>query len=358
MDLYIFDMDGVLLKPVGYHRALQDTVRIVGEKMGFGDVILTDEQIARFEALGIANEWHSGALCLSVMTLNRQMNEKISALQLEPLFEVLASQSLSVTPRLRGEAAVSHLAREAGLPDADALNYIENSEQIDKSLTMQVFQSMILGDGLFEQTYQMPTLHKTESYLKRFDQRLLSVENAAKLLDWSADELNGSAIMTNRPSLGPDNFLGDPDAGFGLDLVGLVPVPLIGFGEATWLADRAGKPWVEVIKPNLDHAMAAILAAAGWEVEASLRLMTQPPEEWRFDNLAHLRGSQITVFEDTPAGVIAVQAAGDLLNRFGVDVTVRKVGIATAPAKVSGLEGVGAKVFGDINLALASLNHA
>ena len=358
MEIFIFDMDGVLLRPHGYHRALQNTVRQVGEKKGFGELTLTDEDIARFEALGIANEWHSAALCLSVLTLRSQQQKKIDGIPLEPLFETLAAQSLSVTPRKRGEVAVSHLAQKAGIPDSAALAWIEESEQIDKSPTMQVFQTMILGDVLYEQRYKRPATEKTDSYLKLFDQPLLSAENVARLLTWSQEPSNGSAIMTNRPSLGPDNFSGDPDGSFGKELVGVEPMPLIGFGEASWLADRAGRPWADVIKPNPEHALAAIFAASGWEVEESLDFTAHLPQTWDPAALEHLHGAQITVFEDTPAGMISVQSAGELLNQFELDVSVRKMGIASDPAKVRALEALGAEIYPDVNQALASLDHA
>jgi len=42
MDILLFDMDGVLLKPLGYHRALKETVRLAGISSGYGEVLLAD----------------------------------------------------------------------------------------------------------------------------------------------------------------------------------------------------------------------------------------------------------------------------------------------------------------------------
>ncbi|UCD42996.1 MAG: hypothetical protein JSV69_05180, partial [Chloroflexota bacterium] len=67
MDILLFDMDGVLIKPLAYHRALQETVRLAGIATGFGEVLLSEDQIADFEAIGISSEWHSSALCMAVM---------------------------------------------------------------------------------------------------------------------------------------------------------------------------------------------------------------------------------------------------------------------------------------------------
>lgn len=72
MDILLFDMDGVLVNPRGYHRALHETVRLAGISTGIGAVDLEDEQVTQFEALGISSEWHSSALCMAVMVLEKQ----------------------------------------------------------------------------------------------------------------------------------------------------------------------------------------------------------------------------------------------------------------------------------------------
>ncbi len=357
MEILIFDMDGVLLMPHGYHRALQDTVRLASEQSGFSRVHLSQPQIHQFEALGIASEWHSSALCLAVLTLNHQTGENTSDLHLDPLFEALTSLPMSIIPRRRGETAISHLAKQAGIPAEAALAWIGQSEQIEHSLTLNLFQSMILGDPIYVQIYNKPARLQTESYLKQFDVNLLSEKTTARLKAWANSSGCCAAIMTNRPSFGPENILGAPDADFGAELVGLAHLPLIGYGETTWLAKKRGGLAAEVSKPNPEHALAAILAASGCDVKASLKFFSKPFAEWDIAALKLLRGAQITVFEDTPAGIISVQAAGELLNRAGLDVAVNKIGIAREPAKIAALKAVGAEIFPDINQALASLNH-
>ena len=357
MELYIFDMDGVLLRPHGYHSALQDTVRLAAEQSGFGSVHLSQQQIHRFEALGISSEWHSSALCLSVLTLSRLAGEEICELHLEPLFEAIAAQPMVITPHIRGEIAISHLAQQTGVPSNEALAWIQQSEQIEHSPTMNLFQSMILGDEIFSRMYGKPAILQTESYLKRFDERMISQENSDRLSGWATSPASGAAIMTNRPSYGPENILGAPDADVGAELVGMESLPLIGYGETTWLADKMGKPVPEVTKPHYTHAMAAILAASGWDSLKSLKFVSMLSVEWYPAAMEHLRSSRITVFEDTPAGVMSVQAAGDLLNKAKLDVSICKVGIAAEPAKIATLEALGAEVFEDVNQALGSLNH-
>ena len=57
MKILLFDMDGVLLESLGYHIALQETVRIMANSLGFGDLTLSADDIAAFEAGGINKEW-------------------------------------------------------------------------------------------------------------------------------------------------------------------------------------------------------------------------------------------------------------------------------------------------------------
>ena len=63
----LFDMDGVLLESLGYHIALQETVRQAALELGLNDPPLSMEAIASFEAGGITCEWDEAAICHAVM---------------------------------------------------------------------------------------------------------------------------------------------------------------------------------------------------------------------------------------------------------------------------------------------------
>ena len=51
MRILLFDLDGVLLEPRGYHRALRETVTLVGQWLGYRRVTLTPEDIELFESV-------------------------------------------------------------------------------------------------------------------------------------------------------------------------------------------------------------------------------------------------------------------------------------------------------------------
>lgn len=363
MDILIFDMDGVLLKAKGYHRALKETVRLAGISSGLGEVELADEQIAQFESLGISSEWHSSALCMAMMVLEKYQgrvrgngHSRPVTLDLDDLFEALAARPLGGSVIEHGVAALEELAVKADMPSDLVRELMVHSESIQHSPTLNWFQELILGSADYTRIYKKKAQFKTESYLELYDERLLSQPLAENILGWVAKPGHGAVIMTNRPSNGLTGFEGGPDAEIGATLAGLGALPIMGLGEISWLAAHTGRDVREVAKPAKVHALAAILAASGWPLEKSLKFVAREPAEWRISALQHLQDSKVTVFEDTLGGIISVHDAGDTLNNLGLRVKVQKIGIAENGAKQVALAAQGAVVYPDIGRALASLD--
>lgn len=356
MEIYLFDMDGVLLQARGYHRALQETVRLAGESLGRSDIHLSQAQIDRFEALGISSEWHSSALCLAVMMIEEQSGVRSTGLDLQALFGAIEAQPLGQPALQRGLAAIAELANQNGVALDGIAEVFAHSESIEHSPTMNWFQELVLGSQAYQSLYRKPPQFSNGSYLKLYDERKLSPQNAERILAWAGRNGRAAAIMTNRPSSGPPGFSGAPDAEMGAVLVGLSDLPLIGFGEITWLAERTGREVGTLTKPSPAHALAAILTACGWLVEDSLHFAAEQPGNWELSDLSYLGGSRVTVFEDTPGGMLAVQAARDLLFSVGIEFEIRKVGIAADESKRAALAAQGAAVFSEIDQALASLD--
>jgi hypothetical protein len=367
MDILIFDMDGVLLQPRGYHKALQETVRLAGQSLGLENVLLTDAQIAKFEALGISSEWHSSALCLAAMTMQQQTGmisqnhgKEPILLVLEDLFQLIAAQPLDMPALARGLIAIENLADKYHLPATVVREIVENSEAISSSLTMNYFQELILGSKVYSKTYQKPSRLNQDSYLLQFDRNKLAVDLSEKIRRRRMNSSFGAAVMTNRPSSGPPGFAGAPDAQMGIELVGLSGIPVIGYGEILWLAEHTGSSSGTLNKPSWVHALAAILTGSGWELDQSLEFVSNlylQTQSALPGDLAYLNDSTIIVFEDTPAGIVAVQKAGDLLDGLGVKVQIHKIGISAEETKRNALVAEGAQVFEDINSALASLGN-
>ena len=361
MNLFIFDMDGVLLIPLGYYYALKETVRLAGLRSGYGEASLTDAQIAQFESLGISSEWHSSALCLAFMILQKMAGKNPDngaegnvALDLGDLFIEIANQPIQDSPTRRGTAALENLGKKYGVSVDGLKALVLESESIESSPTFNWFQELILGSDEFAKIYKKSAQFKTDSYLKLYDEPLLSKPMAEKLMYWVRRNGNGAGIMTMRPSIGLEGFAIDPDAQVGAELVGVAGLPIFGRGEIGWLAGKTGRHVEEFRKPAYAHALAVILAASGWTVADSLLYAARPVEAMRFDDLQHLNDSTITVFEDTSGGMVSVEEAGKVLKQAGLRIDVRKAGVTTDTGKQAALASIGAVMYRDINEALAA----
>lgn len=340
--ILIFDMDGVLLRPLGYHRALKETVRLGGQEMGYEDVTLSDAEIAQFEGVGISSEWHSSAACMALLAIN-------GGISLPPLFDSLKREPAHNHARHRLERAIQHMAKDEGVDPAQAISIIRDSNSIDQSPTLNLFQEMILGSDDYKRIYGKKGSLDVESYLLQYDQPLLGTDVRNRLLAWLKDPEHGGVVMTNRPSRGM------PDANYGLQLIGLEGFPLVGYGEIEWLAGELGVNTTTLAKPSPVHALAASLTAFSTDFDLSLRDAYASTNGRGAEEISCLEGSEIWVFEDTLAGLISMAEMERLLEGQGVSVGLKKIGIATTPHKSEHLQAQGARIYERIDLALEEI---
>ena len=336
-EIIIFDVDGVLIESHGYHKAFKDTVRLGAKELGF-DVRLSDEDIARFEGMGISSEWHSSAACMAVLLINGRFD-------LSPLFAFIKREQAKIPVRIRLENAVRNMAKEASVDPARPVALIRNSETI-QSFPFDMFQEMILGSTGFEEVYGMKSSLDVESYLYKFDKPLLGADVRDRLFSWLQHPARGCGIMTNRPSRKM------PDAKHAQKLTGREQIPVAGYGEMNWLAKKFGGEAANYSKPSPIHALAAVLGSFGKKSDACLLEAHAATKGKISEDITRLDGYEFTVFEDTPAGIMSAGAMGDLLREHGLDVKVNKIGITNSPVKGGYLEAQGAQVFENVNDAL------
>jgi len=326
----IFDMDGVLLAPRGYHLALQETVRLGAEELGYPNTTLTDEHIAQFEGLGISSEWHSSAASLAVLAFGGELS-------LGDLFALLKREPVQIPARIRLERAIQKITGD--------VDRIRESESIQSPST-RIFQELILGSADFERIYGEKSSLDVESYLLQFDKPLLRANARKRLLAWLEHPEHGCVVMTNRPSSEM------PDADYGLRLVGLDRLPLVGYNDMVWLVQQVGGETSDFSKPAPAHALAAALASTGLGLQESLL------GAYGLLNGASVDGldvGEIVVFEDTPGGLISVGVMGEILRAKGLPVQVKKIGIAPSAVKGEYLRAQGADVFENVNDALEQI---
>ena len=368
MKILLLDMDGVLLTPGGYHKALQETVRLVGQTLGFGDHTLSNDDIADFEAVGITNEWDSSAITLALMLIevwndDPQVNypteikpvtpvtSNVQFPDLAPFFQLIDQPHLSGQPPLkRARDAMKEISQSLDVGQQDRLlEILSKAHDIEHALTMRTFQELVLGSEQYEEIYKRSRVLETDSHLLKYDRSNVSKESLDHLTHWLQIPDQHAIIFTNRPSLFPDGDSGTPEAEIGAKLVGLSDLPYVAFGSLTWLAEQLDMSNQELIKPSPVHALAAMRLALGDNLKGALMtaadfaLNDKDDKRWK-----ELEGYEVIVFEDSVGGIQSLKAAQRLLACIGVKIKIKAYGISTATTKQQALREEGAIIYENI----------
>lgn len=373
-NLLLFDVDGVLVHPLGYKRALQATIDTVAQQMGQAPVLVSMDEIAQFEAYGLTNEWDSAALCSGVMVVEAiRQNATVIRDTWDETLTTIREAQLTI-PRLvfttwaekvalrnsQSEAPTQHslsvLLEHAPANAHPLLEFLFRDIYDIYTPTTHLQQAHTLGKTAFEATYGIsPVVHIEDSYLMLYDKPHLTPENRDLLLQWH-DQGHGIAIFTARPTLPPSGIETDikgyaPEGDFAMRLLDLVgKVPLIGSGRMDWLAHRYGRTVADYIKPSPVQALAAIGAAmSGSEVDGLEAAATFYEERRLIAPLTDLDDARVVVFEDSAGGIRSVKNAAQWLQNAGINITVVGIGIALEPSKRKSLGKIADRVLDTVN---------
>jgi len=386
--VYLLDVDGVLLHPGGYREALNRTINHFSQAMGWGDFAPEDATALVFEAQGITSEWDMSAICLAALFAaawqhdpGLQFLRSVPAALAEVRGHGVPPQPVNfaqiaravaaemrpgeyptlAAPRVFSRALNSSSSGEGRAPLTALLDEILlTARDSHRSRTLLVFQTYALGSAAFEQTYSLAPPFETTSMIVENDRPIISQENRRRLLCAAdAGEIK-PVVFTARPSLPPRGIRDGvgfyaPEAELAVQLVGLEPLPMVGFGRIQWLAQERGGDADLWVKPAPVHALAAIGAAVSGDEKAGLLGAHALVEEGRlqtpFSELVN-ETLNVTVFEDSAHSVQAVERGVEILRDAGAECRFAGRGIATHPEKCANLEKVGASVFPDVNAAL------
>lgn len=353
--IILFDVDGVLLKSYAYRASLQNTVRYFSQRLGLGDLTLTDEEVEVFESQSITVEWDSGAICMALLLVERLRGRRAAKRKLPDEFwamvDGLGTRATSVgrpdfgawarrigeaTPpgQLPSHTALKMLSAELSTAGPWLTHLLSNCYSITQAPAMQLFQNYALGHALYERYYGLPAHVKGPPLLEKLDRVNLRPKLAERLMAERAARHVFPALYTARPSLAPleagDGLRGyTPEAETARAMAGLDPIPIIAFGKVEWLGRRVGLSGRDLVKPSPVHSIAAMGAArTGLEVEAlKAALAVVRGDHLRYP-LTACKGEAIHVFEDSASSLRAVTQAVDLLNRQGLNLTLTRHGIA------------------------------
>jgi hypothetical protein len=378
MIILMLDMDGVLLESRGYHKALVETLRLVGQALGFQNATLAPEEIAAFEAAGITSEWESSAACVALMLLSLwQVDEeaRLPADLLSPQrkFDGLELPDFGAFARSLSAPDLEHLlpltkAEKKILDQANGLNpdqtktiqnLIRNAASAQHSLTHRIFQELVLGSQTYAEIYPYHSMLNADSFLLKFDYPNLPPQVAAGLATWLTSGDRQAVIFTLRPSQPPPGIFCTREAELGAALCGLKGLPIAGLGGILWLAERRRLAPDNFGKPSPVHALTALRLALNDSLESALQAAASLALDNEIDaGWLALDQAQVYIFEDTVRGLTSLQLGRDLLRQKNIDFQVSAFGITANPSKRAALESAGATVYPALSPALLAAGIA
>ena len=370
----LLDIDGVLVRPGGYRAALHATLNHFVHLMGLPHFEFPEEKLAGFERRGITSEWDMVPLLLAVLwddilthqplndlppdvssaaiEIGKSLNGYLPSDLVIPEFELVSGQ-YPVETALRAGTFPS-------IPLALRTSLMHRSRDVRASHTMRIFQHYTLGSQAFSQTYDLPAEIESDSLLQEYDRS--NIDEAVR------DKLRQSgahlAAFTARPSAPPREIdvppLGyAPEAEIALELVGLSGIPLISFGRLQYLGEQRGYDPEILLKPSPVQALAGIAAALTGDEWSALQAACDWYETGQLKGLlAELPHSfDVSIVEDTLSGIRSVSAAGEILQKVGLDVTIHAYGLTSgSAAKSTAFEQAGVPYFSAWDTLLKNLS--
>jgi len=396
-NIFLLDIDGVLVKPGGYRTALHRTIAFFLEQLGLPDYFnLTEEEIGIFEANGITSEWDMIPLTFATIFETALSTQNIHLPSLQHAIEWFRDCSpLHDRPAYTANIPQWLKWGSAGLPLADSIynrfrenlshhpypnlaaqpfagEILSNTRDFSKNPFSRLFQNHVLGETTFKQIYPGLPAVAVESTLEKYDQPNLPAELQIELRNHLQNRRIQAAAMTLRPnrlqgvSVNGNHYRAgfSPEAEIALRMTGLDGIALAGYGTLLWACQQYHLAIDQVLKPSEFHALTAIALAFNdlpEAVEFCMSLYQGIPFQEQVKSTAHLarylpnEPLHIHIFEDSPNGIRSVLRASQILENAGWVVTCYLWGITTHPHKKKALEESGATVFSSASDALRSV---
>jgi hypothetical protein len=371
--IILLDIDGVLVHPGGYRAALRAAFNYFSSLMGLPHIDIPEEKITELEKRGISSEWDMVPLLLASLWTDILFHRP----KLNPpadLFSASVEISQHINGYVPGELFIPEFALVPGqYPAESALqsgcfssipmelrkNILVGSRDVHYSHSTRLFQHYSLGSQRFSSTYEMPMEVETESFLLTYDRSNIDEAIRAKLRQPGTY----LSAFTARPSAPPREITGShlgyaPEAELALELVGLPDIPLIAFRKLQYLASQHGINPVVLLKPSPVQALAAITAAMTGDEWAALQSACDWYQTGRLNSvLTKLPQSfELIVVEDTLGGIRSTQSAGEILQKAGLDITIRPLGLASSSPAQSAFKQANVKYYENWNSLIIGIN--
>jgi phosphoglycolate phosphatase-like HAD superfamily hydrolase len=363
--IILFDIDGVLLESEGYHRALRTSLSRIGAALGVPGVELSTNQIARFEALSVTNEWDSLAICTALVLLEVwKVDGTIRLISLEP------NSSQTIEGPIEFDRFLDRFVVDGCLPGSSAFdlivkenNWLDEAQRqhlseilhqcrdIYRSPTLPGHQETVIGSKLFKEVYGLEPRLYIESYLSQFDRPVMTPEQDRKLKEWLSNPKHKAGFMTSRPCFAPDGFLSAPEAEIAVRTIGYDQLPTMGSGLLAWYAStRCHGDEHQFLKPNPVHALALLQMCSGLNAENALKKAVElhngnpSNEDWK-----PFGGVKVVIFEDSAKGLQSGIGAKTLLSSLGIRIELSLIGVTRNAIKHQALEPFAHRIIPSIN---------
>ncbi len=357
LKIFLFDIDGVLVKPLGYRQGVQIVFKEYAQHWGFTGRLAGEDEISLLESRQITSEWDQIPICLACVletglaeSANRPADFSIDGVP--PALFHEGSASITVDYR-RMINEIGSLPKEPGalsdrllkngsifphlFPYRAFRDLFANTRDVLMSPTTRRFQLLELGSRVFSDTYHLAADCETDGLLVTSDVSLIPANLAADLLRKQNNGELRLAAISARPSR-PDGLFSDsnhsysPEAELGLRVAGLAEIPCIGFGELVWLAEKAHTEADNLLKPNRIHALAGIAAASGLDSLSAMQAAYDLDRTGSKDRISEIFGTvlepvEVHIFEDTPVGILSARSAVEYMNELGIPCVFHAWGI-------------------------------
>jgi hypothetical protein len=389
----LFDIDGVLIEPKGYRKAVFDTVVLLLKEIGEEKLPINEEIITNFEAAGITSEWDMiplYILCVIEKSFENNIPEnkinnheelvlflkrKINQPKIEVLIRLISefinyfkegfSPSDSLYKKFHLDKAGKPFEYLKRFSPWVVDYWIGNSRDLEKSVALRYFQNLILGSQQYKEITTFDPIIETESYLKKYDLPLINNETHQRIVSISTIENVFMSAITARPSNNPDGQLKTdkkayfPEAELGLECLSLGEIPCVGYGAMQYLGITKGMLADSFVKPSPVHALAAILHSGGINLTEALNdaydylFNIKKNKVLEFFN-KHSFPIEIFIFEDSIIGIQSLSKVHDALKSDGINFKFTAFGISNVSNKIMALKKENASIFPTINEAFST----
>ncbi len=389
----LFDIDGVLINPSGYRKAVFDTTSYFLNKLGFSKISINEEIITTFESIGITSEWDIIPLYLLIVVelslVENQTDITFNNIQdchnfyqkceFQPDQKNIISSVLVLKDFLQnGYSACDSLLNLNFEKDTfQVFNnvrskiswikkaWLEESRNIWKSEILQYFQNLTLGSELFQEITGLNWILESEPYLVKYDYPMLLDEIRNEILRLGSEKSIFPSIITARPSSFPNGVkseksqLNFPEAELALKCMKLEQIPCVGFGALEFLGIEKNGCGDHFVKPSPVHAMTAILLSSGVEIIDALRLsydyFYNDLHAEIVDHLSRfIAPINVCIFEDSVIGIQSLETVAKRLTNDGLTINMFVYGVATNKNKIEALMKENAIIFPTINEAFSA----